>query len=39
MTITGEEKQMKKWQITLTAAIGSLVVLFIIGFIMCEVIF
>jgi hypothetical protein len=39
MKITAEEKQMKKWQIKLTAAFGSLVVLFIIGFIMCEVIF
>ena len=30
---------MKKWQMTLTAGLSFLVVLFIIGFIMCEFVF
>jgi hypothetical protein len=30
---------MKKWQITLISVFGSLVLLFVVGFIMCEVIF
>ena len=34
-----EEKQMKKWQITLTIVGGSLVLLFAVGFVMCNFIY
>jgi len=34
-----EEKQMKKWQITLIIIGGSLVLLFAVGFVMCNFIF
>lgn len=34
-----EEKEMKKWQITLTAVCGSFMVLFAVGYIMCNFIY
>jgi len=37
--IKKEEKQMKKWQITLIAVGGFLLVAFFVGFIFCNVIY
>jgi hypothetical protein len=34
-----KEKQMKKWQITLIIIGGSLVLLFAVGFVMCNFLF